>query len=130
MNIANAVIEGSKGIPVVLHNVAGSCPTSGNNRTIHRPGRLGGEIEFAIAAYLVVQAPGTVLSVSRDWYDADFCWHPEWDVDYGTPIGPPRRLGPHAWARNYTKSTAHIDVSQLPPGNAPWPSGKGAVYLL
>ena len=127
-NVANALLEAGRGIPVVLHVVAGGCPAP--RRAIARPGPLGGDIEFAVAAYLVVQGPGTVLSVSEGWYDSDFCWHPEFDVDFGTPVGPAVRSGPHAWARNYTRATVTIDVSRPPPGKAPWPSGRGSVYLL
>lgn len=130
-NIANAIEEGKRGVGNVLHNLVGACP--GNVSEEHarpRPGRLGGNIEFAIASYLVVMSPGTVLSVSRGWYDSDFCWHREFDIDYGTPLGPAVRVGLYAWARNYTRCHVQIDVSQVPAGKAPWPTGKGSVVLL
>ena len=133
-NIANAIEEGERGVGNVLHNRVGGCP--GNAPALDRlalptrPGRLGGDIEFAIASYLVVMSPGTVLSVSRGWYDRDFCWHREFDVDYGTPVGPAVRVGPYEWARNYTRCHVQIDVSQVPAGKSPWPSGKGSVVLL
>jgi hypothetical protein len=130
-NIANAIEEGQRNVPNVLYNVVGTCPGANSTRKIQRPGRIGGNIEFAIASYLVVAGPGTVLSVSRGWYDRDFCWYPEFDVIYGTPTGPAVRTGPFAWSRNYTRSRrAAIDVSQVPTGKAPWPTGNGSVILL
>jgi hypothetical protein len=106
--VANAILEAKAGIPTVLH-VGTRCSSA---RTIRRLGRLGGSIEFAVAAYLIVQGPGTTLSLSNGWYDADFCWWPEFDVDFGAPLGPPVRTGRHQWERNYTRSHAIIDVSQ------------------
>lgn len=90
-------------------------------RNITRPGPLGGTIEFNIASYLIVASAGTTLSVSHGWYDSDYCWWPEFDVVYGTPLHAAVRTSPHAWTRNYTRATVHIDVS----------SGRnGQVYLL
>ncbi len=116
--IANAILEGEAGVPNVLHQGA-ACPAP--ERNITRPGPLGGDIEFQVAVYLVVQSPGTTLSLSNDWYDASFCLHPEFDVDYGLPLGPPVRTSPHAWYRNYTMANVDVDVSS---GRA------GHVYLL
>ena len=107
--IQNAILEGEANIPTVLHSPLSSCPES--PRTIARPGPLGGDIEFAVASYLIVATAGTTLSVSNGWYDENFCWHPEFDVEVGTPLGPARRTGPHSWVRNYTQSNAAIDVS-------------------
>lgn len=116
--IANAVLEAAAGLPTALHT-SGACPAPLRNVT--RPGRLGGDVEFAVASYLIAASPGTTLSLSNGWYDADFCWRPEWDVDYGLPLGPPVRSGAYAWARNFTRATAWVDVSQ---------GRNGQVYLL
>ena len=78
-------------------------------------------IEFNVASYLIVASAGTTLSVSNNWYDKDFCWHDEFDVVYGTPLGPATRTGLHSWTRNYSKCNVAINVS----------SGRsGEVYLL
>jgi len=106
--VQNAILEGEANIPNVLH-IGGNCPAQ--QRNITRPGRLGGPLEFAVASYLVVATPGTTLSVSNNWFDEDFCWHPEFDVEYGTPLGPAQRTGSHTWTRNFTKSNVAIDVS-------------------
>ena len=106
--VQNAILEGAAGVPNVLH-IGGSCP--GSPRTITRPGPLGGALEFAVASYLVVVAAGTTLSVSNGWFDESFCWHPEFDVEYGTPLGPAKRTGPHSWTRNFTLANVAIDVS-------------------
>jgi len=121
--IANAVLEADAGIPTVLHMgwpLPGlECPAK--PRRIERPGPLGGDLEFEMAGYLVVQSEGTTLSLSYGWSDQDFCWRPEYDVDYGTPLGPPVRTGAHSWARNYTRSRAVLNVSAR---------RFGSVYLL
>jgi hypothetical protein len=113
MFIANAIMEAQAGIPTVLHVDAGgagtACPAA--TRNISRPGRLGGPIEFWIASYLIVAGPGSTISMSNNWFDADFCWRPELDVVYGTPLAPPVRTGSHSWARNFTRSTVAINVS-------------------
>jgi hypothetical protein len=116
--IQNAILEAEAGIPNILHT-GGGCPAP--DRNISRPGPLGGDIEFAIASYLIVQSPGTTLSISNDWYDNSFCWRPDFNVDFGTPVGPPIRTSPHSWTRVYTRANATVDVS----------SGRnGQVYLL
>lgn len=110
--IANAVLEANASVPTALHG-AGSCAGGGGNniRNITRPGPLGGSIEFNVASYLIVASAGSVLSISNNWYDEDFCWWSEFDVDYGTPLGPPVRASSHSWYRNYTRANAEIDVS-------------------
>jgi hypothetical protein len=64
--IENAILETAAGVPVILH-AGGNCPAA--NRTIARPGRLGGDVEFQVATYLIVADAGTTLSLSNDWYD-------------------------------------------------------------
>merc|ERR1711862_520973 len=56
--IQNAILEAEAGIPTILHSGwfnGGKCPAP--QREIIRPGRLGGDIEFYVAAYLIVQSP-------------------------------------------------------------------------
>ena len=106
--INNAIMEAAAGIPNVLHT-GGKCPdVPPVNVTI--PGRLGGELEFAAATYLIVAGPGTTLSISDDWYDASFCWHYIFDVDFGAPTGDAVRTGTYTWTRSFTKATASIDM--------------------
>ena len=116
--IANAILEANLSVPAVLHG-GGSCPAP--QRQISRPGQLGGAIEFLVATYLIVQSAGTLLSVSNNWYDKDFCWWPEWDVDFGTPTGLAVRTSTHSWIRNYTRANVVVDVST---------AQHGSVYLL
>ena len=106
--IANALLETAAGVPVILHS-GGGCPAA--NRTIVRPGPLGGDVEFAIATYLIVADAGTTLSLSDDWFDHNFCWRPELDVDVGAPLGPALRTGSHSWTRNFTRANVAVDVS-------------------
>lgn len=114
--VANAIIEAEQGITNVLHG-GGACPAP--NRTISIPGRLGGDVETQMGLYLTVAGPGTTISISNDWYDANFCWRPDYDVDFGAPLGPAVRTGAYTWTRNYTKSYVELDVR-----------GGTAVYLL
>jgi hypothetical protein len=107
--VENAILEGAAGIPTALH-IAGKCPAPA--RTIVRPGPLGGPIEFAIASYLIVATPGTTLSISQGWHDKSFCWHSEFDVVYGTPLGPALRSGNYTFSRNYTRCNVEIDAGQ------------------
>lgn len=107
--IANAIMETAAGVPAILH-AGGSCPAP--NRTISRPGRLGGDIEFSVATYLIVADAGTTLSISSDWYDGNFCWRPEWDVDFGAPLGNATRTSAHSWTRNFTRANVAVDVGQ------------------
>jgi len=113
MFIANAILEAEAGIPTALHVDAGgagtACPAVARN--ISRPGRLGGPIEFWIASFLIAAGPGSTISLSNNWFDADFCWRPELDVVYGTPLAPSVRTGTHTWTRIFTRSTVAINVS-------------------
>ena len=106
--IANAIIEGQHGVPAIMHT-AGPC-LSEAKRVIHRPGRLGGRLEWIIATFLIVQTPHNVISMSNNWYDKDFCWHSEFDVKYGRPLTDAVRLSPYTWARNFTLCTVHVDT--------------------
>jgi len=137
--ISNAILEAEHGIPTVLHSgwfernrkpgqPDPACPAPARNIT--RPGPLGGDVEFHIAAYLIVQSPGTTLSFSSDWMDRDFCWRPEFDVSYGLPLGPAVRTGKFSWARNYTKSQVRVDVSAQRAKAGFVCSQCGSVYLL
>jgi hypothetical protein len=107
--IQNALLESAAGVPTVLH-FKGTCPAE--QRPIARPGPLGGNVEYPVAAYLLVASPGSTLSISSGWWDEDFCWRPEFDVEYGIPLGEAKRTGPHSWTRNYTRCNVAVDVSQ------------------
>jgi hypothetical protein len=116
--VANAILEGAAGVPTVLHFDVTSCPSAPRN--ISRPGRLGGSIEVQLALFLIVQTERSVFSVSGNWYDADFCWRPEFDVLYGAPLGPALRTGVYSWTRNFTGANVAVDVA----------AGTGSVDLL
>ena len=107
--VANAILEGAAGVPLVLHFDVTACPAPPRNIT--RPGRLGGGIEAQLAMFLIVQAQTSVFSISGNWYDADFCWHDEFDVAYGAPLGLAVRTGTYSWTRNFTRANAAIDVA-------------------
>ena len=106
--VSNAIIEATAGIPTILHS-SGDCPAPPRNISV--PGRLGGDIEFLMGAYLVVAGPGTTISISNNWYDKDFCWRPDVDVDFGMPKGVSIRTSVYTWERYYTKSSIMLDVA-------------------
>jgi hypothetical protein len=107
--IQNAILETASGVPVVLHGSAAGCPAV--ERNITRPGRLAGAIEFWVASYLIVADAGTTLSLSDNWYDDNFCWWPEFQVDVGSPLGVATRTSLHSWTRNFTRANVELDVS-------------------
>lgn len=115
--IQNAILEGEAGIPVVLH-AGGNCPAP--ERTITRPGPLGGDVEYQVATYLIVATEGATLSISSGWMDNNFCWRPDFDVEFGAPLGPAVRTSVYTWERNFTRSTVALDVQ----------SSSGSVMLL
>ena len=117
--IANAILETAAGVHTILHS-GGACPAP--ERNITRPGPLGGDIEAAVATYLIVADAGTTLSISNNWYDEDFCWRPEFDVDVGAPLGAAQRVAPHAWTRQFTRANVSVDVAAG--------GGGSHVYLL
>lgn len=115
--VQNAILEGAAGVPTVLHS-GGACPAP--ERAITRPGPLGGDVQYAMALYLVVATPGTAVSLSDGWYDASFCWRQDFDVDVGEPLGDAVRTGPYTWVRNWTRANAAVDVN----------TSRGDVWLL
>ena len=105
-------------MPLVLHYDVTSCPSTPRNIT--RPGRLGGAIETQLALFLVVQTAQNVFSISGNWYDADFCWHDEYDVAYGSPLAPAARTGTYTWSRVFTRCNVTVDVA----------AGTGEIFLM
>ena len=103
----NAILEAAAGVPTVLH-MGAHCPAPSRNVTI--PGRLGGDVEYAMATYLIVAGTGTTISLSSGWMDSDFCWRPDFDIDFGAPMMDAVRTGAYTFARNYTKATVTVDV--------------------
>lgn len=116
--ISNAILEGARGIPQLIHVPAGNCPDPGHS--IPRPGRLGGPLEYYIATFLIIQTEQSVFGASTNWYDNNFCWHSEYDVQYGKPLHDAVRVSPYAWYRNFTACNVFVDTQ----------SGVGQVALL
>eukprot|EP01116_Phalansterium_solitarium_P013693 TRINITY_DN31098_c0_g1_i1.p1 TRINITY_DN31098_c0_g1~~TRINITY_DN31098_c0_g1_i1.p1 ORF type:complete len:426 (+),score=102.24 TRINITY_DN31098_c0_g1_i1:301-1578(+) len=110
--IANAIIEGEHGIPIVTHFTKGGCPAPARNIT--RPGPLGGPMQWQIAMFLTVRTETSVFSMSDNWYDENFCWRPEFDVDYGQPVAPAVRTGVYTWTRQYTRSNVTLNLQSSP----------------
>jgi hypothetical protein len=54
-----------------------------------------------LASFLIGQSNYTYLGTSTDWTDPFWTWHPEYDVTYGSPLGPPVRNS-SGWFREFT----------------------------
>jgi hypothetical protein len=67
-----------------------------------------------------VQTAQNVFSISGNWYDADFCWHDEYDVAYGSPLAPAARTGTYTWSRVFTRCNVTVDVA----------AGTGEIFLM
>jgi len=96
-----------------------------------RPGRLGGPFEWLVAAYLIVQSPGSLLALSTSWSVHDLCVQPEAKVSYGEPLGPPVEDPKNVWSREYTRASVRVDLRFSPAvgQTSPWYSDTAACPL-
>ncbi len=72
------------------------------------------DLGYSMAAFLIVQQPYGYFGVSSTdfWYDDSWCWHPEYDLQYGSPLGDGVRTSPHSWYRNFTGCDVEIDTEK------------------
>lgn len=104
--IANALIEGGQGIPIIARAQA-STPCSPNSTTDNDP-----TLAYALAAFFIVQEPYSYFGFSSGWYDSDWCWHAEYDIyACGQPVGPADRTGPYSWTRQFQHCNVAVNTS-------------------
>ena len=126
--IANALIEGQHGVGLVLRTQAEApaascpsctCPAAQCNCTGCAdacPGRGAAHqasATYSIAAFLVVRTNYTYFGISTGWYDADWCWHKEYDraAACGSPLSAASRSGPYTWSRAYEKCNVSVNTA-------------------
>lgn len=134
--IANAILEGARGIGFVarvemypLTNCSGALPPA-DGRCTQVSASAGGEplrpglgqgggpyhpipdLEFAVAAFLVVQAPYTYLGGSTGWYSSCWCYLDVYDraAQCGAPLAPAVRTGAYTWTRAFKGCDVTVDT--------------------
>ena len=92
-------------LPEVIHYV-----TCGADRSCPDPNSLKGTA--AVAAFLVARGEYSYFMASTGWYDANFKWQPEYDIDYGKPLEDARYDGASGvFTRQYTKCSVTLDCA-------------------
>ena len=95
----------SVGLPEVIHYV-----TCGVDRSCPQPNSLNGTA--AVAAFLIARGKYSYFMASTGWYDGNFKWHPEYDVDYGRPLGDATHdKDSGVFSRSYTKCVVTLDCA-------------------
>ena len=66
-----------------------------------------------MAAFLVPRGECSYFMASTGWYDGDFKWQPEYDVDYGKLLeGARNDDASGAFTRQYTKCSVTLDCAR------------------
>lgn len=65
----------------------------------------------SIAAFLIVRGPYSYYSASTGWFDRDWHWHAEYDLAYGSPLGPATVLGDGVYLRKYTNCSVLVNCT-------------------
>jgi hypothetical protein len=95
----------SVGLPEVIHYV-----TCGVDRSCPQPNSLNGTA--AVAAFLIARGKYSYFMASTGWYDGNFKWQPEYDVDYGRPLGDATHdKDSGVFSRSYTKCVVTLDCA-------------------
>lgn len=135
--IANAILEGGRGIGFVaraqmfpLSNCSSRPPPAdGRCDQISAPlapafarapaARLAGppyhpipDLEFAVAAFLVAQAPYSYFGGSSGWYSSCWCYLDVYDraAHCGAPLSPAVRSGAYTWQRKFSGCNVTVDA--------------------
>jgi len=70
-------------------------------------------VSDSVAAFLVSRAPYAYLAASSGWMDNNWAWHPEFEKDYGEPLGNGKEVQHGVFARNYSKCRVEMDCNTL-----------------
>ena len=87
-------------LPEVIHYV-----TCGDDRACPDPNSLNGTA--AIAAFLIARGEYSYFMASTGWYDGNWKWQPEYDVDYGRPLED-AKYESGVFTRAYSKSSVTL----------------------
>mgnify|MGYP002631816839 CR=1 FL=1 len=63
----------------------------------------------SIAAFLIVRGEYSYYSASTGWFDRDWQWHPEYDLTYGSPLGPATVSSEGVYQRRYTNCSVLVN---------------------
>jgi hypothetical protein len=114
--IFNAILETAAGVPFLARSpVGGDCSA---NNTIDSILRKEGDsivvvspFAYQLASFLVAMGPSSVFATSSGWYDADWCWHAEYDIFYGAPVAAAVRTGTYTFTRSFTNCDVSVDTT-------------------
>ena len=91
-------------LPVVVHASTAAAPNIES-------------ITNDLAAFLVVAENYSYFMASAGWLDAGWSWHPEYNVEYGTPIAPATvavdAAGGAVYTRPYTRCTVTVNCTSI-----------------
>lgn len=70
------------------------------------------DLEFAVAAFLVAQAPYSYFGASSGWYSTCWCYLDVYDraAACGAPSGPAVRTGAYTWRRAFRGCAVAVDA--------------------
>ena len=100
-SLLNETQRASQSLPVVVH--------AGTSVAPHLS-----PITDSLAAFLIVQENYSYFMASAGWLDGGWSWHPEYDVDYGTPLGPALAVntaGGTVYTRRFTRCTVTVNCT-------------------
>jgi hypothetical protein len=138
--IANALLEGAAGVGLVARAQAdanASCPNA--TTAAEGGGAAGGgrdeddddegglrrqraaaaaqplpALSYSLSAFLIARtSPYSYFGVSTGWYDADWCWHAEYDAAQaacGAPAAAAVRVDLFRWSRAYERCDVDVDT--------------------
>ena len=100
-SLLNETQHAAQALPVVVHTSVQSFANS-------------------LAAFLVVAGNYSYFMASAGWLDAGWTWHPEYDVDYGTPLARASvavdKAGGAVYTRMYTRCTVTVNCTSAATG--------------
>eukprot|EP00038_Savillea_parva_P005072 m.146846 g.146846 ORF g.146846 m.146846 type:complete len:541 (+) comp11651_c2_seq9:195-1817(+) len=99
-SLLNETQRTSQALPVVVHTGVAH----------------GASITDALAAFLIIAEKYSYFMASQGWLDAGWWWHPEYNPDYGTPVGPASRHDSSngttiVYTREYTHCTVTVNCT-------------------
>jgi len=63
----------------------------------------------SIAAFLIVRNEYSYYAASTGWFDRDWQWHAEYDLEYGHPLGPATVVSSGVYRRQFSNATVVVD---------------------
>ena len=75
------------------------------------------KLSDSIAAFLIVKGNFSYYSASTGWFNKDWVWHDEYDVDYGTPVGDAVTEGNGVYTREFTRCGVRVNCTGVGRGN-------------